>query len=80
MKANSLVTICLAVCAFLFASNLARSAPGDEHWDTHFARPGIQNIAFALAVHDAKLYAAGFFAQPTGITNSQVDIWDGSKW
>src|SRR5262245_53831068 len=63
----------LAVCPL-------RAAPGDEHWDAQFGWPGVTNLVYGLRYHEGRLYAGGLFAPPGGVTNNQVDIWNGSEW
>jgi len=80
MKKSRLIGVLVLTLLSVFQLTCAHSAPGDEHWDNRFARPGVSNFVYALTARDGKLYAGGIFVQPTGVTNNQVDVWDGSKW
>src|SRR5438128_2067107 len=73
MKTSRLIGVLVLLSVFKLTS--AHSAPGDEHWDNRFGRPGVSNFVYALTARDGKLYAGGIFVQPTGVTNNQVDVW-----
>src|SRR5690349_13012825 len=74
----------LAVCGLILTTLLRplllSAAPGDEHWDPRFGGPGTTNYVFALSWNEGRLYAGGVYSQPPGVTNSHVDVWDGSRW
>ncbi len=74
---SRIVALLGAVCYCLLSSPRCEAAAGDEHWDNRFGWPGISNTVNVLSVHEQRLYAGGFY---NGITNNQIDIWDGTNW
>jgi hypothetical protein len=59
----------------------AHAAAGDEHWDYRFGgRGSVTNLVFAMAWNDGRLYTGGWYAQPAGVTNSPLEVWDGERW
>src|SRR5262245_57967297 len=70
----------LCTVGWLLAALPGFAAANDEHWDKQFGWPGVTNLVLGLGVNNGNLYAGGFYAPPGGVTNNQVDVWDGASW
>lgn len=59
----------------------APSGAADGAWDDRFGLPGVSfSEVFALLVHDADLYVAGFFSEAGGAPIASIARWDGHRW
>ena len=72
---------------FLFAWGLcnfpaaAQSAPGDEHWDYRFGRPGANGAVLAIAVQGNEAYVGGSLITTIGnVVATNIAKWDGHNW
>jgi trimeric autotransporter adhesin len=61
-------------------SVLARSAPGDEYWESPVELFPAEAVVRTLAVQGGDLYAGGAFERVAGMAATNVARWDGMRW
>ena len=78
---NIVLVLCLIAWRLCSLPAAAQSAPGDEHWDFRFGRPGANGAVLAIAVQGNEAYVGGTLITTVGnVVATNIAKWDGQNW
>jgi trimeric autotransporter adhesin len=69
-----------ALTSAIAPGSLRAGVPGDEHWDSQFGSPGVNYIAYGIAVISNKVYVTGLFTAAGNTRANYVAGFDGTNW
>ncbi len=71
----------MPLLGILAAATSAHAAPGDEYWDSHCYRRGLDATVNALTTNGAgTVYVSGSFVTADNVVVTRVAMWDGTSW
>ncbi|MFZ0828152.1 MAG: hypothetical protein WAO02_12075 [Verrucomicrobiia bacterium] len=70
----------VVIVSLLASLSLFGSVPGDEHWDNQFGPPGVNNLAYGIAVISNKVYVTGYLTAAGNTKANYVAGFDGTNW